>query len=125
MLYMIMMCVLIKGQRKRWNNNNRRRGEGDNDKEEKNTQERKRTCADGGRTRLAALGRLLVGDGLLFAHGGDDGDEEVLAVVEVGLDLLAELALGDLDVVLRVAVLGHEVEEAVIDVDLRKTGRLA
>lgn len=65
-----------------------------------------------------ALGGLLDGDGLLLAHGGDDGDEEVLAVVEVGLDLLAELALGDLDVVLRVAVLGHEVEEAVIDVDL-------
>lgn len=118
---MIMMCVLIKGQRKRWNNNNRPRGEGDNDTKRRSYTGAKRTCADGGRTRLAALGRLLVGDGLLFAHGGDDGDEEVLALVEVGLDLLANVALGDADVVLGGTVLGHQVQETVIDVDLRKT----
>ena len=70
------------------------------------------------KSRLRALGSLLVGDGLLLTHGGDDGDEEVLALVEVVLDLLAELAVGELDVVLGGAVLGHEVEETVVDVDL-------
>ena len=70
-----------------------------------------------GATRLAALGRLLVGDGLLLTHGRDDGDKEVLALIEVTLDLLAEIALRDLDVVLGRAVGGHEVEEILIDVD--------
>ena len=69
-------------------------------------------------TRLTALGRLLEGDGLLLAHGRNDRDEQILAVVEVGLDLLAHVTLGELDIVLGGAVLGHEVEEAVIDVDL-------
>ena len=55
---------------------------------------------------------------LLLAHGRDDGDEQVLAVIEVGLDLLAEVTLRDLDVVLRGTVLSHEVEETIVDVDL-------
>ncbi len=67
---------------------------------------------------LRALGSLLEGDGLLLAHGGDDSDEEILAAVKLLLDLFAEVAIGQLDVVLGDAVLGHQVEEAVVDVDL-------
>ncbi len=72
------------------------------------------------RKRLSALGRLLDGDGLLFTHSRDDGDKNVLAIIEIGLNLLAEIAVGDLDVVLGGTVLGHQVEEAIIDVDLIK-----
>ena len=68
----------------------------------------------------AALGRLLVGDGLLLTHGGDDGDKEVLALVEVVLDLLAQLTVRELNVVLGSSILSHQVEETVIDVNLRK-----
>ena len=75
-----------------------------------------------GATRLAALGRFLVGDSLLLTHGRDDSDEQILALIEVGLDLLAKVALRKLDVVLGGTILGHEVEETVIDVDLREKG---
>ena len=75
------------------------------------------------REGLGALGGLLEGDSLLLTHGGDDGDEEVLAIIEIGLNLLAELAVRELDVVLGGAVLGHEVEEAVVDVDLSRVER--
>lgn len=67
---------------------------------------------------LIALGRLLDGDGLLLTHGRDDRDKEILALVEVALNLLAEVAVGDLDIVLGSTVLGHQVEETVIDVNL-------
>lgn len=53
-----------------------------------------------------------------LAHGGDDGDDELLALVKVGLDLLAEVALGDLDIVLGSAIGGHEVEETIVNVHL-------
>ena len=66
----------------------------------------------------AALGRLLVRDGLLLAHSRDDGDEEILAFLKAGLDFLANVTLGDLDVVLGDTVVGHQVEETVVDVDL-------
>ena len=72
-------------------------------------------------TRLTALGRLLVGDGLFFTHGGDNGNKEILAVVEVALDLLAEVTLGDTDIILGGTILSHQVEETVIDVDLRRS----
>jgi hypothetical protein len=49
-------------------------------------------------------------------HGGDDGDHEVLAGLKGLLDLLAEVRVGDLDVVLGVAVRVHEVEEALNEV---------
>jgi hypothetical protein len=55
---------------------------------------------------------------LLLAHGADDGDQEVLAIIKAGLNLTAQIALGDLHVVLRDALLGHEVEEAFVDVNL-------
>jgi hypothetical protein len=51
-------------------------------------------------------------EGHLLAEGGDDGDDELLAVLEGLLEVLAELVLGDLDVVLGVAVVVHEVEES-------------
>jgi hypothetical protein len=83
-------------------------------------------------------GSLLEGNSLLLTHSGNNSDVElikerllgssgnqvedgcstyVLAVVKVGLDLLAKFALGDLDVVLAGTILGHQVEETVVDVD--------
>lgn len=59
---------------------------------------------------------LLVGDGLLLVHGGDDGDHEVLASLKVSSDLLTNLGVGDLDVVLGTTVRVHQVEETVLDV---------
>ena len=67
---------------------------------------------------LTALGRLLEGDGLLLTHSRDDGDKQVLAVVELGLDLLAHITVGKLDIVLSSTVLSHQVKETVINVDL-------
>ena len=43
----------------------------------------------------------------------------------LSLDLLAEVTLGKLDVVLSGTVLGHEVEETVVDVDLNYGGRMS
>jgi hypothetical protein len=60
---------------------------------------------------------LLVGNCLLLAHGGQNRDGEVLAIVEHGLDLLAEVTFGDLDVVLGRAIGGHHVEKPVINVN--------
>ena len=53
----------------------------------------------------------LEGDGLLLAHGGDDGNADLLARLESGLDVGTDLALGDLDVVLGGTVREHQVEE--------------
>ena len=54
----------------------------------------------------------------LFAHSTNDGDQEILAIVEAGLNIFAYVAFGKLDIVLWGAVLGHEVEETIVDVDL-------
>ena len=51
-----------------------------------------------------------------LTHGGDDGDHEVLASLEVGHNLLTNLGLGDLDVVLGTTVRVHQVEETVLDI---------
>lgn len=56
---------------------------------------------------------------MFFAHGGDNGNKEILAVVEVALDLLAEVTLGDTDIILGGTILSHQVEETVIDVNLK------
>ena len=72
------------------------------------------------RTRLTALRRLLPGNCLLFAHGRDDGDQEILALIESTLNLGTHVTLGDLDIVLRSTILSHQVQEAVIDVDLER-----
>lgn len=66
---------------------------------------------------LLALGSVLERETVLLAHGRDNGDHEVLAVVEGGLDLVSDLTVGDTDVVLGVTVVGHEVKETVVNVD--------
>lgn len=47
-----------------------------------------------------------------LTHGSDDSDHEVLAGIKGGSDLLAEVRVGDLDIVLGVSVRVHEVQEA-------------
>jgi hypothetical protein len=54
----------------------------------------------------------IVSAGLGLTHGGDDGDHAVLSVLESSLDLLAEVSVGDLDIVLGVSVSVHQVKEA-------------
>ena len=66
---------------------------------------------------LLGLGSLLVGDDGLLAHGGNNGDKEILAIIEVSLHLLAELTLGDLDIVLLVGVSVEQVKETIVNVD--------
>ena len=66
----------------------------------------------------AALGRLLVGDGLLLTHSGDNGDKEILAVIEARLDFLADVTIGYFDIILGSTILSHEVEETIVNVDL-------
>lgn len=63
-----------------------------------------------------SLWSLLERNGRLLAHGRDDGDEQVLAVVELGLDLVTQLTVWDLDVILGVTVVGHQGQEAVVNV---------
>ena len=48
----------------------------------------------------------------LLTHGGDDGDHQVLAIVETSLELLANVVVVKLDIVLGVSVTVHQVEEA-------------
>lgn len=72
---------------------------------------------DGAIYFLLALRSVLEGEAVFLAHGRDDGDHEILAIVEGGLDLVAELTVGDTDVVLGVTVVGHQVQETVVNVD--------
>ncbi len=75
--------------------------------------------------RLGTLGGLLVGDGLLLTHSGDDGDKDILAFIETGLDFLANFTFGHLDIIFGSTVLSHEVKETIVDVDLcRKTDQM-
>lgn len=67
--------------------------------------------------RLVTLGGLLVGDDGLLAHGRDDSDNEILALVELGLDLVSDLTLGKRDIVLGGTVGGEERQETIINVD--------
>ena len=75
-----------------------------------------------------AMGRLgaalLEGDDSLDADRGLDGDDELGAVVEGFLELLAELAVGDLEVVLGLAALGQDGAVAVGDVEELVLGSL-
>ena len=66
-------------------------------------------------SNLFANGSFLPSDSSLLSHGGEDGDKEILAVLESLLNLLSNLRVGDLDVVLRGTVVSHKVEETVID----------
>jgi len=54
---------------------------------------------------------------LLLAHGRNDSHQEILALIEVRLDLLADIALRNTDIILGGAVISHQVEETFIDVD--------
>ena len=56
----------------------------------------------------------LGGDDGLLADGGQHGAEDVLAVVERVPDLLAEVAVGDLEVVAGVSLVVHEREVVVV-----------
>lgn len=55
---------------------------------------------------------------LLLAHRTNDSDQKILARLEIILDLLPHLALRHAHVVLGRAVLQHQVQKAVVDVDL-------
>jgi hypothetical protein len=55
---------------------------------------------------------------LLFAHGGDDGDEKIFTFIESGRNLRAKVTVGDLNIVLRGAILVHQIEESIVNVDL-------
>jgi hypothetical protein len=55
---------------------------------------------------------------LLFAHGGDDGDEKIFTLLESGGNYKANFTLGDLDIILRCAILIHQVKESIVNVDL-------
>ena len=68
-------------------------------------------------TNLTLRGGLLERHGLLLAHGGDDRDEQVLSFLKALGNLLAQITFRDLDVVLGDALLGHQVEETIIDID--------
>jgi len=47
---------------------------------------------------------------LLFAHGRDDSDKEIFTLVESRGDLTANLALWNLNVILRGAIHAHQVK---------------
>ena len=55
---------------------------------------------------------------LLFTHGSDDGDEQIFTSIKVTANLGAKITLGDLDIIFRGTVVGHEIKETIIDVDL-------
>jgi len=57
---------------------------------------------------------LLVGDGSLLLHGGEDGNEDGLASLEGGLDLVADFAFGELNVVLGLTRGEEERKETII-----------
>jgi len=62
---------------------------------------------------LCALRSLLIGNSCLLAHGGNDGNNQLLSIRMVGFDLCAEVAFGQLDVILFSTLSRHKVEEAV------------
>jgi len=67
--------------------------------------------------RSSTLGRLLVGNGLLFTHGTDDGDKQIFTFIEGGHNFFAHVALRNFDIIFGGAILGHKVEEAIINVN--------
>jgi hypothetical protein len=62
---------------------------------------------------------------LLFAHGRDDSDKEIFTVLESSRNLSTNFTLWNLDVVLRGAILGHQVKESIVNVDLNYVTVLA
>lgn len=57
---------------------------------------------------------------MLLTHSRDDGDQEILAVIEAALDILAEITLRQFDIILGSTILSHKVKETIVDVDLRQ-----
>ena len=57
---------------------------------------------------------------LLFTHCTDDGNQKIFAFVKIGLNLCSKVALGHLDVIFGGTILSHEVEEAIVNVNLDK-----
>jgi copper homeostasis protein CutC len=61
------------------------------------------------RLRLGARRNVLIGKTL--THGGDDGNEQVLVLLERLLDFGTNVSVGELDIVLGISVTVHQVEE--------------
>jgi len=74
--------------------------------------------------RLRNLGSFLKRDGGLIAHGGQDGDEQFLPFVKLGVDLVAKFTLGKLNIILGGTVTGHERKEPVVDIDELELGAM-
>ena len=55
---------------------------------------------------------------LLLIHGTDDGDQKIFSFFKRGCDLSSNVTFRDLDIVFGVAVISHEIKEAIINVDL-------
>jgi hypothetical protein len=52
-------------------------------------------------------------------HGFGDGDEDFFSIVKVCADFIAEFTFGDFDVVFGGSFVGHQVEETIINVNLK------
>jgi len=66
---------------------------------------------------LRTLGGFLDGNSLFFTHGGDDSNQKILSFLEISLNLLSKVTLRDLDIIFRGSILGHEIEEALVNVN--------
>jgi hypothetical protein len=66
---------------------------------------------------LALIRSLLPGHSLLLAHSRYDGDKQVFSVIESTLNLGAEFTFRDLDVVLGITILQHQIEETIVNID--------
>lgn len=69
------------------------------------------------KTRDLLLWCLLESDGGFLAHGGNHSDNNLAALTKGGLDLLAHLTLGKLDIVLGGSVRKQEGHEPVVDIN--------
>lgn len=63
------------------------------------------------------FGHLLVGEGVLLTHGRDDSDKEILTSIKVSLDLLANLRVGQLNIILGLTIISDQGQETIINVD--------
>ena len=54
-----------------------------------------------------------------LAHSRDDGNKEVLALVETRLQILADVAFGEFNIIFCDALRVHKIQETIVDIDLR------
>jgi len=54
---------------------------------------------------------------LLLTHSSENSNKEIFALFKVRLDLLAQVTVWELDVVLGDTILGHEIEETIVNVN--------